>query len=390
MNLGVTGLAAVRALGRRGIPVFGVATPDAVGLGSRYVQRLAGPASPDETLVLPHYLGLARRLGRVAVLVPTSDPDVLFVSRHRKVLAEQFAFHVAEPELLEAVASKRQMVALAKRCGLPVPTTVLPETRWDLERAIPQLRFPCVIKPEFTRLWRTADAETAGLAEKKAIPIVDATTLLAQYDAIAAVDPRVVVQEMVIGPDENHLDYHALVDREGRVSAEFAGRKLRVAPAYFGSGSYVESIRSGEVIEAGRLVLERLGYQGMANLNFKRDARDGRLYLLEVNPRFSLWTSLDVACGVDFPYYYYRAALGQDFSAPTSYPAGRRWLNPLTDFRAMRVYARDGSWSWSRWLRSLTGVSTNAVFTWDDPLPGVELLTRSLAARGRPARTEAT
>jgi predicted ATP-grasp superfamily ATP-dependent carboligase len=128
----------------------------------------------------------------------------------------------------------------------------------------------------------------------------------------------------------------------------------------------------------------------MANLDLKRDQRDGRLYLFEINPRFTIWTALDVACGVDFPFYYYQTCLGLPFAAPTRYPVGRFWLNPVLDFGAMRVYARDGTWSWWRWLVSVLRTSVNAVFAWDDPRPAVSILTRWLRARLVGRRLEAS
>ena len=188
---------------------------------------------------------------------------------------------------------------------------------------------------------------------------------------------------MVIGPDDNHLEYHGFVDRDGAVRAEFVGRKLRLAPAHYGSGSYVESIHAEDARRTGRSILESIGYRGMANLDLKRDARNGQLYLFEINPRFTIWTALDVACGVDFPFYYYQACIGQPYDPPPSYPAGRRWWNPLTDFRSMRTYARDGTWSWPRWLVSVARTSANAVFAWDDPGPTWALLVGEVRARLR-------
>ena len=180
-------------------------------------------------------------------------------------------------------------------------------------------------------------------------------------------DPRLIVQKSVIGPDENHLEYHGFIDSEGGVRGEFVGRKLRLAPAHYGSGTYVESVHAEDARQLGRAVLQSLGYRGMAHLDLKRDDRDGRLYLFEINPRFSIWTALDVACGVNLPFYYFQASLGQPFEVPTSYPAGRRWLNPAPDLGAMREYVRDGTWSRQRWLASILRSSVNAVFARDDP-----------------------
>ncbi len=50
----------------------------------------------------------------------------------------------------------------------------------------------------------------------------------------------------------------------------------------------------------------------------------------------------------------------------------------------MRCYARDGTWTWSRWLLSLLRFPVNAYFTWDDPAPGLYVGRRLFrAAMGR-------
>ena len=45
--------------------------------------------------------------------------------------------------------------------------------------------------------------------------------------------------------------------------------------------------------------LRELGFHGIAQVEWKRDPRDGRQKLIEVNPRLWQWHGLTGACGAD-------------------------------------------------------------------------------------------
>ena len=130
MGLGITGLAVGRALGRRGLQVIGIGNARHAGAHSRYIRIAPGSDTPHDEAALEHYTDLGRKLDEPGVLLPTGDPNVLFIARHREVLSAYFRFHVADTELLETIASKRRFVALAERLALRSPArSCLPAAR---------------------------------------------------------------------------------------------------------------------------------------------------------------------------------------------------------------------------------------------------------------------
>ena len=56
-----------------------------------------------------------------------------------------------------------------------------------------------------------------------------------------------------------------------------------------------------ELEQYGSVLLKEIGYYGLSEVEFKKDPRDGRYKLLEINARTWLWHSLAIRCGVDFP-----------------------------------------------------------------------------------------
>jgi predicted ATP-grasp superfamily ATP-dependent carboligase len=98
------------------------------------------------------------------------------------------------------------------------------------------------------------------------------------------------------------------------------------------------------LVDAAEALLGDVGWQGVAMVEFKRSARAGRGYLMEVNGR--LWGSLQLAidAGVDFPVLLVRTALHQPVASVTSYRVGvrTRWFWGDVDHLIARLrYSRE-------------------------------------------------
>ena len=78
-----------------------------------------------------------------------------------------------------------------------------------------------------------------------------------------------------------------------------------------------------EVVDAGLALLRALWFHGISQVEFKRDPRDGRFKLMEVNPRLWQWHGLAAACGVDLPLIAYRDLTGEQVE-PVSKNGARR------------------------------------------------------------------
>src|SRR5262245_29818115 len=149
-------LAAVRTLGRAGIPVT---TADrsafAIGGRSRFASsRVQCPDLHDSRRFVDWLLDFGRRRDK-HVLLPTSDATAWLYSLHREELSRYF--HLSSPpvedmyRLLNKVALYEEAVA----AGLAVPRAWFPEGVDDLDACRREARFPVVIKPRTQVLFRT-------------------------------------------------------------------------------------------------------------------------------------------------------------------------------------------------------------------------------------------
>jgi predicted ATP-grasp superfamily ATP-dependent carboligase len=365
----------VRPLALAGIRSAVVAHPGDPARYSRFVDTVIewiDPWSEPEKL-LDRLLEYARTQEQRPVLYYDSDWDLLLVSRYRDALAEGFRFVVADAELVEDLVQKERFQALADRLDLPVP----PAQRVDIVNgeinAQIDLSFPLVLKP-LTRqhvLW-------TPLSDAKAIRFDDRKSLERSLSAFSGQEMSVLLQELIVGPESRIESYHAYVDVEGEIAGEFTGRKIRTYPKGFGYSTALETTGNRDVAELGRDIVRRLGLRGVAKFDFKR-AEDGALYLLEINPRFSLWHHLGARAGINLPLLVYRDLLG--LSRPPASPvrAGVRWVSPLRDRRA----ATGEGIPFFRWLQWTLGCEAKAALAWNDPWPALGAIAWRIQSRLR-------
>ena len=208
------------------------------------------------------------------------------------------------------------MLELASAVGLATPRTEVASTPAELAQAVKKIGLPCVVKPH-----RSVVGD-GGSMRRLTVTHVDteaaAASLAAEYPKSAY---PLLVQERIAGPGEGLF---LLVDA-GIVYCAFAHRRIREYPVSGGASTYRESIElpTGLAEQCARLLVS-VGWSGVAMVEFKRSAADGRAYLMEVNGR--LWGSLKLALdsGVDFPVMLARLAGGESIEPVVSYKTGNR------------------------------------------------------------------
>jgi predicted ATP-grasp superfamily ATP-dependent carboligase len=351
----------VRALGLARIPVAFFGPPDACARFSRHVCAVLPWidhwARQDELVAA--LLRFARRQREPPVLYPQTDAALLLASRHRSTLAGAFRLMLADAELVEQLVDKARFQALARRHGLPVPPARRLRPRSGQPPPALDVSFPVVVKPAV----RAADwgAVSDG---GKALHVGGPDEWAAIWPRLTRLRCEVVVQELVPGPETAVESYHAYIDERGTIAGEFTGRKVRTFPPRYGYSTAVEVTELPDVAELGREVLAAVGLRGVAKADFKRDEH-GRLHLLEINPRFSLWHHPAAMAGVNLPALVHADLTGRPR------PPGRRatgrvaWCVPLSDLRT----AHAGGMSALSWLRWARGCKAMSGLSREDPLP---------------------
>ena len=359
----------VRALHLGGVRCAVAANPGEPARYSRANVRRIDRIDPGRNPagMLERLLAFAAEQRERPVLFYDGDWDLLLISRERSRLESAFRFVVADESLVESVVDKGLFQELANRLDLPVPRGRVIHAG-DADFDVLDLRFPVMVKP----LTRNHDT-WKPLARTKAVHVESPRRLRRTVGELGESGVDVIAQEAIPGGEERIESYHAYVDKEGAIVAEFTGRKIRTFPAEFGYTTALVITSEPDVRDLGCDLVQRMGLTGVVKLDFKR-APDGRLWLLDVNPRFNLWHHAGALAGINLPLLVYRDLVGQARPPARAATSGIRWCAVRHDLQA----ARGEGWGIVRWLRFVAGCHAISGFAVDDPLP----LPRAALARG--------
>ncbi|MGI0084073.1 MAG: ATP-grasp domain-containing protein, partial [Nitrososphaerales archaeon] len=147
--------------------------------------------------------------------------------------------------------------------------------------------------------------------------------------------------------------------------------RRRQHPLEFGrSSTYVETIEMPLLREYSERFLRAIDFYGLIELEYKLDSRDGQLRLLDVNGRTWGYHTIGQRAGVDFPYLLFEDQMNRTVE-PSTGKAGVHWIRLLTDLPTGLVGILKGKLDWRAYFRSLRKCEEDAVFSLEDPLPGL-------------------
>jgi D-aspartate ligase len=365
-----TAVPVARSLGRAGVPVRALGKRSDPVRGSRhcleFVDLQAGEGVQQRWL---EWL-LATEAG--SVVLPCSDEGVELVARNRAALTERGLVPIeADDRKMLDVLDKERTHELAIEADVPVPRTMTVKNWDELTRAAGEIGFPAALKPLQAHKFRRLFTQKGFVAERRS----DLEEFFRMSEA-AGVD--MLVTEMVPGPDQYH-SFYTYLDERGEPLFTFTKRKLRQYPITFGAGVYHVMDWNEEVAELGLRFCQRSGLHGLLNVEFKRDARDGRLRMIECNHRFTASTALHLKAGLDVPLFTYNRLIGVA-GPPLGWPykEGIALWYPRADFRAFRAYRRAGQMTTAQYLRSLLRRQHFSLASLRDPGPLLVALRPSL------------
>jgi D-aspartate ligase len=359
------GLGIVRSLGRRGIPICILDDERSISRYSRYATY--GVRVPDlrsQNTTVKTLLDLAKRLDLKGwVLFPTRDELVAAISHHRAGLSEVFRVPTPCWDTIQWVWNKRNTYRLARELDIPIPETWFPDTLADLDQITTP--FPLALKPGVKEHFFYATKAKAWRADTQ----TQLRELFLRANELP--EPReILIQDLIPGDGKNQFAYCAFF-KDGKAVGSMVSRRLRQHPHEFGRASTcVETIDLPILESLAERFLRAINYYGLVEVEFKFDPRDGLYKLLDVNARTWGYHSLGFAAGVDFPFMLYADQIGETAIASRGIP-GHLWVRLLTDVPTGILEVSGRRMKLRDYIDSLRHAQTDAVFSKEDPLPGI-------------------
>lgn len=363
LGMSPTGLAVVRDLGRKGVPVIGIdSDPWAIGRFSKYARfaKINTNKNWKETL-FEKLLVIASSCQDKPVLFCADDAYLSLVAEYADKLQDNYRMPSSlNRDTIDLFLNKENFYNMCFEQGVELPATYFPKHREDIEYLARRLRYPCIIKPSLGYLWRRK------LRGKKIVDVHTPHELITRYEKFSSWDSRLIIQEVIPGGDDCIYVFGGSFDRNYEPLAIFTGRKLRQFPPRFGSASLIESIWQPEVANISIALLKRLKFHGICGTEFKKDPRDGNFKMIEINLRPTLWFSIVEASGVDVIYAIYQELTGSQAAQDQVQTDGIRWVYLARDIVSSIYYFLHGDLDVRDWLHSLSNRQAYAIFARDD------------------------
>jgi D-aspartate ligase len=215
-------------------------------------------------------------------------------------LGSSFVFPFADDETVRRMLDKSVLYREARAAGIPIPLSI--DTRDASEdEVLRTIGVPAVLKPAAKRPFY--DAFGVNLFTPKTED---------EFRNQRAEGERfgMIAQEVLPATSDDYVTVGVAIAPGGKVLGSFVGQRLEISPAGFGTTCLARALDQPVLEQHAVAILQRLGYYGIAEVEFLRDPRDGEFKLLDINTRPWKWVGLPIASGVELPWLIYSEALG--------------------------------------------------------------------------------
>lgn len=370
------GLSVVRNLGRNGVHVTTVDyEPSHYGVSKYVSERLIAPHyKTQEQELVAFLIDYSKKQTAKPVLFPTADLYVEFMENNFDALKEYYLWPNDQKGLLTELMDKEQLLKYTEPLGILTPE-IIPMTDPNVfNRATEELGYPCVLKPR--------DSMPFVNKYREKMFFINSEEELREKLALCIKDGQdVFVQRIVKGPETNCYSFDVYMQDNEAVSF-MTTSKIRQWPINFGASTYAKQEYIPELYDMCMPLFKDVNYKGFAEVELKRDERNNKIYLVEVNVRFVNFTELHCYLGMNTPLMYFLDSIGEKVSgAKIEKNTETYWKYKYEDIPAIKKYLKTGEMSLGQIIKDYRFKKVSSTWASDDVGPGLTFFNWAIGSK---------
>ncbi|ARV62591.1 ATP-utilizing enzyme (ATP-grasp superfamily) [Nostocales cyanobacterium HT-58-2] len=230
---------------------------------------------------------------KIDIVFPASEFGFKFVSKYREKLSKLCKL-VALPseDTLHTAFDKWKLHLFLKQHNISTPETVLLR---EFEN-VSEFNYPVLLKP--------IDGSGGNNIQKIDTLGKESLQLILNHSS-----DGYIVQEYIDGYDMGC----SVLCWEGQILAYTIQQQLGVTKGFAPKIDKLKFVHDSAVLDIVTRTVNALKWTGIANLDLRYNSKNGKIHIIEINPRY--WQSMmgSLSAGVNFPYLLYLLSSGIDF-----------------------------------------------------------------------------
>jgi len=364
----------IHSFGKNGIKVYGISKKKNANFHSKYLTKgYTYPEFENEEKLIDFIEEIINK-HEVDYVIAFFDNLIIMLNKHRQRLERITTLLFPEEEIFEKSINKYKTLQIAEKLDIPIPKTKVISNLADLDKC-KDLNYPVVVKPS-SRNYKNKNQEEMDFRRHYFHSYPDLFKFFERYNPCRY--NSIFVQEFCDGEEFGF----PILFKKGEYVTCMQYQIIRAYPVNGGSSIYRETTKiDPELKDYSIKLLSAMNWDGIAEIDYIKDNKDGKIKLLEVNGRFWAAVALSEKSGVNFPLLVYKSAEGLDDMPVFNYKIGTK----------CRVLCGDTAWLsdilFNRVTAEETGIipkKSSAVLSylkafdprvkydygsWDDPLP---------------------
>lgn len=219
------------------------------------------------------------------VVIPMNDYSAKYLSEYKEELKEKVNFSIPDFNVFMTGYDKNKLMTVCEINNMPHPKSI--DISKLVEGSKTEFNFPGLIKPN----------ETTGARGFKKVGSFE--ELWKHYKTIYKEYGDCHLQEFI---PQGGMQYKVqLLMKDNIAIGSSVIEKYRYYPIHGGSSCFNHTIVNDELIKICTEVLQIIGWEGFADFDLIEDPRDGKIKIMEINPRSPACIKASVISGMDFP-----------------------------------------------------------------------------------------